>query len=66
MSVRIIVESNVCKNNSPGPKGEDCADMSTSMKFRLDVDQNILTSFFEGAEASAHWGHHICQIQYGH
>ena len=35
------------------------------MKFDTDVDQNILNSFFEGAEADAHWGHHICQIQDG-
>ena len=51
---------------SPGSKGEDCADMSTSMKFGIHVDQNILNSFFEGAEAGAQWGHHICQIQNGH
>ena len=51
---------------SPGPKGEDCADLSTSMKFGIDVDQNILNSFFKGDEAGAPWGHHICQIQYGH
>ena len=35
------------------------------MKFYTNVDQNILNSFFEGAEADAHWGHHICQIQDG-
>ena len=52
--------------NCPGPKGEICADLSTSMKFGIDVEQNILNSFFEGAEAGAPWGHHICQIQYGH
>ena len=52
-------------SDSPGSKGEDCADLSTSMKFGTDVDQNILNSFFEGAEAGASWGHHICQIQYG-
>ena len=50
---------------SPGSNGEDCADLSTSMKFGTDVDQNILNSFFEGAEAGAQWGHHICQIQDG-
>ena len=42
-----------------------CADLSTSMKFGTDVDQNILNSFFEGAEAGAHLGHHICRIQDG-
>ena len=51
---------------SPGSKGEDCADFSTRMKFGIDVDQNILNSFFEGAEAGGTWDHHICQIQYGH
>ena len=30
---------------SPGSKGEDCADLSTSMKFGTDVDQNMLNSF---------------------
>ena len=50
---------------SPDSNGEDCADLSTSMKFGTDVDQNILNSFFEGAEAGAQWGHHICQIQDG-
>ena len=35
------------------------------MKFEIHVDQNILNSFFEGAEAGTQWGHHICQIQYG-
>ena len=59
---------NQCFNvgNSLGPKREDCADLSTSMKFGIHVDQNILNSFFEGAEVGAQWGHHICQIQYGH
>ena len=46
--------------------GGYCADLSTSMKFGTDVDQNILNSFFEGTEAGDHWGHHICQIQDGH
>ena len=50
---------------SPGSNGEDCADLSTSMKFGTDVEQNILNSFFEGAEAGTQWGHHICQIQGG-
>ena len=27
-----------------GPKGEHSADLSTSMKFGIDVDQNILNS----------------------
>ena len=45
--------------------GGYCAVLSTSMKFGTDVDGNILNSFFEGAEAGAHWGHHICQIQDG-
>ena len=56
---------------SPGPKGlffgggGYCADLSTSMKYGTDVDENILNSFFEGAEAATHWGHHNCQIQDG-
>ena len=45
--------------------GVYCADLSTSMKFGTDVDQNILNLFFEGAKAGAHWGHHIFQIQDG-
>ena len=45
--------------------GGYCADLSTSMKFGTDVEQNILNSFFEGAKASAYWGHHISQIQDG-
>ena len=45
--------------------GGYCVDMSTSMTFGTDVDQNIPSSFFEGAEAGAHWGHHICRIQDG-
>ena len=52
--------------HSPGPKGflgGFCADLSTSMKFGTDVNQNILNSFFECAEAGTHWGHHICRIQ---
>ena len=49
---------------STGSKGEDCADLSTSMKFGIHVDQNIPNSFFEGAKAGAQWGNHICQIQY--
>ena len=39
--------------NCPGSKEEDCADLSTSMKFGILVDQNILNSYFEGAEAGA-------------
>ena len=31
-----------------------CADLSTSMKFGTDVDQNIPNSFSEGTEAGAH------------
>ena len=54
------------RSYSPGSNGEDCADLSTSMKFGTDVDQNILNSFFDGAEAGAQWGYHICQIQDGH
>ena len=51
---------------SSGCKGEeDCADLFTSMKLGIHVDQNTLKSFFEGAEACTQWGHHICQIQYG-
>ena len=50
---------------SPGFKGEECADLSTSKKFGVHVDTNILNSFCEGAEAGAQWGHHICQNQYG-
>ena len=46
--------------------GGYCADLSTGMKFGTDVEQNILNSFFEGAEAGVYWGHHICQIQDGH
>ena len=42
-----------------------CADLSTSMKFGTDVDQNILNSFFEGAKAGAHWGRQKRKIQYG-
>ena len=43
--------------NSPGPKGYFrgyCADLSTSMKSGTNVEQNILNSFFEGAEAGAY------------
>ena len=39
--------------------GGYCADLSISMKFGTDVDQNILNSFFEGAEVGAHLDHHI-------
>ena len=45
--------------------GGYCVDLSTSMTFGTDVEQNILNSFFEGAKAGAYWGHHICQIQDG-
>ena len=41
------------------PMGVYCADLSTSVKFDTEVDQNILISFFEGAKAGAHWGRHI-------
>ena len=51
--------------SSKGFLGGYCADLSTSMKFGTDVEQNILNSFTEGAEAGSQWGHHICQIQYG-
>ena len=30
------------------------ADLSTSVKFGTGADQNIINSFFEGAEAGAH------------
>ena len=42
-------------------KGGYCADLSTSMKFGMNVVQNMLNSFFEGAKLSAHCGHHIGQ-----
>ena len=41
------------KYTSPDSKGEDCAELSTSMKFGIHVD--ILNSFFEGAIAGAKW-----------
>ena len=48
---------NDSKLYSSGPKGflgGYCADLSTSMKFGTDVDQNILNSFFESTKAGAH------------
>ena len=43
------------KYTSPDSKGEDCANLSKSMKFGTHVGQNILNSFFEGAIAGAQW-----------
>ena len=50
--------------SSPGPKGEDCADLSTSMKSGIDIDQKILNSFYLGAEAGK-IGPSYSPIQYG-
>ena len=50
-----VLNNNIFENMgiylSPGFKGEDCADLSTSIKFGIHVVQNILNSFCEGAEA---------------
>ena len=43
--------------NKPGSKGEDCADLSTSMKFGIHVDQNSLNSFIGGR---------LCRFVYKH
>ena len=40
---------------SPGSKGEDCADLSTSMRFGIHVDQKILNSFLRAPKQALNW-----------
>ena len=42
-----------------------CADLSTTMKFGTNLEQNIINSFCEGAKTGGHWGRHNSINQYG-